>query len=145
MSNNVNRVWFSKKIGDETLFIGGETASDFEADFRTLLGEQTFVDVVGKFAASLITTPGGADPVLDRAVQTVVNSGLVGQQYAQQAPLPPAQQWNQAPPAPVQAGPSCAHGPRTYKEGVSKQGKPYKAWFCSSQDRNNQCPAEWAK
>jgi hypothetical protein len=38
----------------------------------------------------------------------------------------------------------CAHGKRQFKSGVNKSGKPYKAFFCSSQDRNNQCAPEWA-
>ncbi len=47
-----------------------------------------------------------------------------------------------APPA-GGAAPSCSHGPRRYKQGVSKAGKPYKMWACPSSDRNNQCPPEW--
>lgn len=39
----------------------------------------------------------------------------------------------------------CAHGERSYKEGVSKAGKPYKGYFCTSQDKDNQCSPEWAK
>lgn len=62
---------------------------------------------------------------------------------------PQSAPWAPAPTSPspgVQgAAPSCVHGPRRYKEGVNKQGKPYKAWFCPSQDRNNQCPPEWVR
>lgn len=39
----------------------------------------------------------------------------------------------------------CSHGERQYKEGVSKAGKTYKAYFCSSQDKDAQCAPEWAK
>lgn len=39
----------------------------------------------------------------------------------------------------------CIHGERTYREGVSKAGKPYKAFFCGSGDKDDQCSPEWAK
>jgi hypothetical protein len=63
----------------------------------------------------------------------------------------PAQPAYQAPPRGAQApqtgatgaAPSCPHGVKEYKTGVNKQGRPYKAWFCPSQDKNNQCKPEW--
>ena len=63
----------------------------------------------------------------------------------QPAGNPPSRPSNSPPSAPPAAGaaPSCAHGPRRYKQGVSKAGKPYKMWACPSSDRNNQCPPEW--
>ena len=60
---------------------------------------------------------------------------------------PPSQQPKGTPvaqPGNAGAAPSCQHGPRVFREGVSKAGKPYKAWFCSSQDRNDQCKPEWS-
>lgn len=48
-------------------------------------------------------------------------------------------------PAPSGAAPTCQHGPRTYRSGVSKAGKPYKLWACTSPDRSSQCPPEWIK
>jgi hypothetical protein len=64
------------------------------------------------------------------------------QQYAPQAPSQAPQAASQAP-----AGnpPLCAHGPRQWKEGVSKAGNPYKMWACPSRDRNDQCQPQWAK
>lgn len=38
-------------------------------------------------------------------------------------------------------GHDCEHGPRTYKEGVSKAGKPYKGWMCQI----GKCEAEWVR
>ena len=49
-------------------------------------------------------------------------------QQPQYAPNP-----NQPPP------PTCQHGARLYKEGVSKAGKNYKGWFCPQ----NSCQAQW--
>lgn len=47
--------------------------------------------------------------------------------------------------APAGAAPSCAHGARTFKSGISKAGKPYKLWACPSFDRNDQCAPEWVR
>lgn len=39
----------------------------------------------------------------------------------------------------------CTHGEMTYREGVSKAGKPYRAFFCPSRDRNDQCAPQWVR
>ncbi len=40
--------------------------------------------------------------------------------------------------------PTCKHGARERKEGVSsKTGKPYSGWVCSSKNRKDQCEAMW--
>lgn len=41
-------------------------------------------------------------------------------------------------------GKTCAHGAMRYKEGTSKQGKPYKGWFCTQPMGQGQCPAQFA-
>ncbi|WP_456152140.1 hypothetical protein [Kitasatospora acidiphila] len=66
----------------------------------------------------------------------------------------PAQQYN-APPqqyaAPPQTGgtgpaPTCPHGQRVYKTGVSpKTGQPYKMWACPAPQGAGQCKPEWVK
>jgi hypothetical protein len=42
-----------------------------------------------------------------------------------------------------EAQPSCKHGYREYKTGVSKAGKAYKCWSCPSKDRKDQCDPIW--
>lgn len=60
----------------------------------------------------------------------------------QQGSTPPQQQ----PPSNVSDDErTCNHGERVFKSGVNKQGKPYKAMFCPSQDRNSQCPPKWLR
>ena len=56
------------------------------------------------------------------------------------AHTPPASQQQAGPPAPT-----CRHGAMTYKEGTSKAGKPYKAHFCPSRDRNDSCDPIWSR
>jgi|ERR1044071_5826048 hypothetical protein len=41
--------------------------------------------------------------------------------------------------------PTCAHGSMQYKEGVSKQGKAYKGWFCPAPYGQTKCDAQWVK
>jgi hypothetical protein len=45
-----------------------------------------------------------------------------------------------AAPAPVQGGPTCQHGPRKYKSGISsKTGNPYAMWVCPMPQGAEQC------
>ncbi len=42
--------------------------------------------------------------------------------------------------APVQGAPTCNHGPRKYKSGISsKTGKPYAMWVCPMPQGADQC------
>ena len=72
--------------------------------------------------------------------------------WAQQAQQGPPPAWaGQAPaaaPAPAAAGGKvCAHGPMTFKQGVSnKTGKPWSAWFCPTpKGTPGQCEAEFVR
>ena len=42
-----------------------------------------------------------------------------------------------------EAIPSCKHGYRELKSGISKAGKAYKCWSCPSKDRKDQCDPIW--
>ena len=45
-----------------------------------------------------------------------------------------------APATPVQGGPTCQHGPRKYKSGISsKTGNPYAMWVCTMPQGADQC------
>lgn len=46
---------------------------------------------------------------------------------------------------PASAAPSCRHGERTYRSGTGKNGKEWKAYFCPSSNRQDQCDAQWVK
>lgn len=39
---------------------------------------------------------------------------------------------------------TCEHGPRIYREGTGKTGKPFKAYFCPQPKGEPQCAVEWA-
>jgi len=66
-------------------------------------------------------------------------------------PIDAAKKVTQASPAAQQHSapsgdqPTCQHGSRKFVEGTSKAGKPYRAWFCPSQDRSDQCQPEWVR
>ena len=42
----------------------------------------------------------------------------------------PAQEYTQPAPAPTIGGRSCPHGKMTAIQGMGKDGRPYKGWFC---------------
>ena len=45
-----------------------------------------------------------------------------------------------APTTPSQGGPTCQHGPRKYKSGISsKTGNPYAMWVCPMPQGADQC------
>ena len=117
----------------------------FQANFKTRSGAllNVYAEDVESFSQRLEDLEG-------TAAQIAAIEGVLGAVSAA-APVaaPPSQQPRPqgtpvAQPTGGGAAPTCDHGPRTYREGTSKAGKPYKAWFCSSPDRNAQCSPEWA-
>lgn len=76
-----------------------------------------------------------------------VAGGISAPPSHQTAGNPPSRPSNgpSSPPPAAGAAPSCAHGPRQFKSGISKAGKPYKLWACPSSNRNDQCPPEWLR
>lgn len=83
-----------------------------------------------------------------------------GAHFTKVAPTRPAASGATAPsaaPAQRQAAPQaaqeapggekrfCSHGEMNFRSGVSKAGKPYQAYFCSSRDRNDECKAQFLR
>ena len=72
--------------------------------------------------------------------------GNDGYQQQQAPSFAPQQQQAPQQAAPQGPAPSCLHGQMTFREGTGRQsGKPYKAYFCPSRDRNNQCDAQFVR
>ena len=76
-----------------------------------------------------------------------VSNSLMGRQAAITAPIDP---WTIKDAVGVvqdtlsgEPIPSCKHGYRELKSGVSKAGKAYKCWSCPSKDRKDQCDPIW--
>ena len=61
-----------------------------------------------------------------------------------QTPLASSPAGSVPPASPTSLAPTCVHGPRTFKSGVSKAGKPYQMWSCSQPKGATQCEAVWA-
>lgn len=119
-------------------------------EFSTLLNQ--LADLAGQIASvNKVLANGG---VTQQQAIATVQQNLGGQviqddtpPWEQQAPQVPQQRQYQQPPQQqtYQQGPpapSCQHGPMQYREG-NKNGKDWKAYFCPSRDRNNQCKAQW--
>jgi hypothetical protein len=69
-------------------------------------------------------------------------SNSTGSTVPQQSSVPPQAQAPSAmaPATPVQGGPTCQHGPRKYKSGISsKTGNPYAMWVCPMPQGADQC------
>ncbi len=114
-----------------------------QANFKTRQG--TLLNVYASNAAELSQL---LEELEATATQVAALEGVLGAASAA-APVsaPPSQQPKGTPVAQPSGGgaaPTCQHGPRVFREGTSRAGKPYKAWFCSSQDRDAQCKPEWA-
>lgn len=52
--------------------------------------------------------------------------------------------WDKNPWASGLTAPSCAHGPRVPASGF-KNGRMWKAWFCTADRNAGQCSAQWVK
>ena len=127
-----------------------------QANFKTRQG--TLLNVYASNAAELSQL---LEELEATATQVAALEGVLGAVSAA-APVsaPPSQQPREEPygvnrkvpsgtpiakPSGGGAAPTCQQGcgPKVYREGTSKAGKPYKAWFCSNPDRNAQCKPEW--
>lgn len=68
--------------------------------------------------------------------------------HPQPATVPTTAPWTPpqgaAAPAASQPGaaPTCAHGPREFKQGVARSGKAWKGWSCT-QPKGQDCPMQW--
>lgn len=117
-----------KTPGGALLNVYGKTPDEFEFNlkaFGVLLNDITAVE-----QAINVAKPTAVAQVSAALGATVVNDPTVA-----------------APPAPVtNAGaPACRHGAMVWKEGVSKAGKAYKMWSCTSKNRQDQCDPQWVK
>lgn len=156
MTSNVQ---ISGKANNGIIFVvGGEDVDALRVNLSALLGGMQQADAVLHAATKLIVPPNAVSvPSRDefqQAAQNVQNAFTGSQPYTPPAddpwgPPPQQNQQRQATPPPGQRTPSCIHGERRWTTGVTKsgknQGKTWKAWFCPSTDRDDQCEAEWVR
>lgn len=140
MTGNIQ---ISTKLNDGTiLVVGGDNYADFTTNlFAMLPGEGDAQAVLDSFGNLTPTAAGGgySEPAQQQAYQALAQGGMVPPPNVPAAPpgvpvaqnYPPQQQYQQAATA-MPAVPSCIHGPRTRREGVGKNGRPYVGWFCST-------------
>lgn len=115
------------KVNGDLFTIRGDSADTFRDNLRSVVT----ADLASYIAAVQEVASGAAPAAVKPASQA---------HPVQAAPAPADDPFESATPA----GPVCSHGPRKWREGTSKNGKPYRGWFCTSTNRNDQCPAEWA-
>lgn len=124
------------KVGNDLINLRADTSAEFQAIAEWVI-ENAALFV--KVQAALGSVP----PALAANVSSV--------QVHDEAPTPQNNGgWTATPPqqqAPQGQGaaPTCRHGQRVFKSGTSKAGKEYKLWACPSQNRQDQCEAQWVR
>lgn len=101
---------YSDKIGYQGIFVvRGDDYVDFSNNIMAVINDNEFAEDMEK----LVKAIAGVNVGHEQAIANV------------QASVPQAQ--------PVQQGNnfSCPHGPRTFKEGRSKNGGTWQAYFCA--------------
>lgn len=128
------------KVDGDLFTVRGDTAEEFQNNLRAVVTNDLVSYVLAvqeaargnKAQAAVHQTFPGATPVADtRSFEQIVSE--------------PAQASTFSGAAAAAGAPTCAHGARSWKSGTSKNGKPYNGWFCTSNDRDNQCPPQWSK
>ena len=130
----------SVKIGGDMVNLRGDNPEQFKLVLDWAIANAAlFVNV----AAALNSVPPAlAGNVTHTQVQSEPTAPPAPPQGqpAWGAPQQQAPSWSQ----PATAAPSCRHGERTYREGTGAKG-PWKAYFCPSKNRADQCDAQWIK
>lgn len=129
--------------------------SDFKVSITGSIGEGQYTfhgDTVAEVVQATADLAASISEILDNLA--VVKQGVMAKEvftvkkFAKDAApaaakAAPAQATSEAPPG--SKAPNCDHGPMEYKSGVSKAGKAYKLWSCTSTERSEQCKAEFVK
>jgi hypothetical protein len=139
--SGVNTFQFSVKVGGNILVVGGETADQFEKNFKELFGDNGWATAISDFENRVLRIDENKDPVpFDNAVQNV-QAGLTGAHPGLSTGAP-APAYPAAAPQPTTAAPLCAHGAREFKAAKPGSGKNWTAWFCPTpKGTPDQCPA----
>lgn len=131
MSNDVALQANFKTPGGALLNVYGKTADEFEQNLKAF--GVLLADIAAVEQAVNVARPNSVATASAALGATVINDTTVA------APPAPA-------PAVANAGaPACRHGAMVFKEGVSKAGKPYKMWSCTSTNRQEQCDPQWVR
>lgn len=133
MSDPTTKLQVNFRVGD--VLINAYAQSEAELAFQLqslakLAGEIAETDSLLKAANTVASSPPGSSQ----------NGGT----YAAPSTVTyrdPYQGQSSSGPGPA---PTCRHGEMRYKSGVSsKNGRPYQGWTCPSNNRQDQCPAQW--
>jgi hypothetical protein len=127
-------------------------STKFQVNFRTSKG--SLVNIYAETVVDAIAVMNEMSAAVD-LIETIENRFNQGaapapSNVAQFPTLPPVYtpEGAIAPPSTPgnDAGRTCRHGAMTYREGMGKQsGKPYRAYFCPSQNRADQCDAQFLR
>ena len=112
------------------LTLRAESIEELEAILDALnVSDETEESQLSRLLNHAATIKAGVDLVFPQQTQTKPTAAVTHPQ-AQSTPSD---------------APSCSHGSMKWREGVSKQGNPYKGWFCPAPFGQTQCKAQFIK
>lgn len=132
------RYQLSEKITDSAiLVVRGDDYNEFTNALTAITQDQTFRADVEQF----IAVASGKQPNMQQAIQNVQQvlptqppQTALGQYINPQQSVPPQQYVQQPPQQTTNDTFTCPHGQRTYKEGKTKNGGTWSAYFCPSKN-----------
>lgn len=94
--------------------------------------------IVGTSAAASVAAPPSQQPAAVPSQQPA--AAAPWEQQRQQPQHQPQHQPQQG----QSATPQCQHGARQFKQGTSRDGRPWRAWMCPA-PKGQSCPPEWVR
>lgn len=135
---------YTTKIGGDLFTVRGNNPAEFKANLEAAV-TANLIDyaLAVQEAANKPTQPAGVTVAEQHLGAHVIPAAAAPDNpWATPAPAP-------APAAPAGDGPTCAHGPMTFKSGTAgpnskTPGKPYKMWACTG-PRGSTCDPVWVR
>lgn len=116
------------------------------------LPDQTLINIRGNAVSEVLEQLGALaanSGDMSESLKLITAAGAAVNAAHPQPATVPAPAWTppqgaSAAPAASQPGaaPSCAHGPREFKQGVARSGKAWKGWSCT-EPKGQDCPMQW--
>jgi hypothetical protein len=147
VSDSLAAFSFTVKLGGDLFTIRGNTPEEFMAHVQSVVLDPDVIATAQALQEHAVAASKDYNPVAAAKAGLGATHVATIDTPAKAAPAGPAPWDTPADPfgsSTTAPAPACEHGPRLWKEGTSKQGKPWKGWFCPNRDRNNQCKPQWA-
>jgi hypothetical protein len=129
--------------------VRGDDWISFVGNLKAALGDREADDISNAYLDVLRSAFPGAGGNVQAPPSVVTTSEEEAQAVStlRDAGLIKSEPWDVQPAEPAASQPPvCFHGPRTYRSGTGKNGKPWQAWMCPSpKGTPGQCEPEWIR